>query len=331
MKLFESATLKLTAWYLAILMAISIGFSLVLYQVSSYELQRGLPGVGEPRLFTITNQGAFEDFLQARVAAANARLAQNLVVVNIITLLGGGGLSYVLARRTLKPVEEAMEAQMRFTSDASHELRTPLAALRAENEVALRNTALRKSELREILQSNLEEVNKLHSLSERLLQLASEKSLPLAQTSLEEVVTEAVNRTLISAQEKRIRITTKGRPLEVLGNQESLADVVTILLDNAIKYSPAGSSISVSSSKKGKIALLKVTDEGQGIAAEDVPYIFDRFYRADNSRSNTGEETGHGLGLAIAKRIIQLHSGEITVSSTLRKGSAFTIRLSLYS
>ena len=204
-RLFKSATLQLTGWYLLIMMVICVGFSTVIYQVSSSEFERRLPQ-------TIISTSPFnldailERARAQRAAESRAALIRNLILVNLVALGLGGGASYLLARRTLRPIEQAAEAQGRFVSDASHELRTPLTAMQAENEVALRDPKLSKADLRTLLQSNLEEVGKLQGLSDRLLQLTNGANTPLAPVPLEEAAIDAINRVIKPAQTKNIPI-----------------------------------------------------------------------------------------------------------------------------
>src|SRR3990167_1265542 len=173
--MFRSAALKLTLWYLAIIMSLSIGCSIALYNISSHELSR-----------SIDNQTTFFDsylgpddlgrYNQLRTAQADqerAHIRRNLLFFNIFVMAVGGVMSYALARRTLRPIEESLEAQARFTGDASHELRTPLAAMQAEIEVALRGKNLDQAQAVKLLRSNLEEVGKLQALSDGLLKLAA--------------------------------------------------------------------------------------------------------------------------------------------------------------
>lgn len=326
--LFTSASLKLTGWYLLILMVISLTFSAILYQLASAELRRGLRA---PAGISI-NGGLFmessyaQQLRETRYREGVARLTGNLIVLNVATLVAGGGVSYFLARRTLQPIHEAMEAQGRFTSDASHELRTPLAVMQSEIEVGLRDKAATKQGYKELLESNLDEVNRLRELSDRLLQLSSERDLQLSPVALDDVSIEAISHVVKNAQQKHIAVVNEVKPVRIEANLEALADAVTVLLDNAIKYSPNGTTVTMSSEVRGKTVLLHVTDEGPGIAEEDLPHVFDRFYRADTSRSRQHVE-GHGLGLSIAQRIVSQHDGQVEITSEPGKGSTFTIRL----
>ncbi|MGB3023557.1 MAG: HAMP domain-containing sensor histidine kinase [Candidatus Saccharimonadales bacterium] len=324
--LFDNATLRLTAWYMAILMVISLLFSLVLYRVASDEFGRALGPrrPGETRIFIEDDTVVM--LRQRRIDDSNARLIGNLVFFNVVVLIGGGALSYLLAKRTLRPIQETLEAQARFSSDAAHELRTPLAVMQTETEVELRDKKSTKASHAETLQSNLDEVHRLRTLTDRLLLLANNQDMPLTTVQIEDVAVEAVNRSVAIAQAKNIAIDNTISPALVTANVESLTDVLTILIDNAIKYSPTGSTIRLTSEVKDKIVELAVIDEGIGIAENDLPRVFDRFYRADQSRSKLNVE-GHGLGLSIAKRHIEQQRGEVTVVSTEGKGTTFYLRL----
>ncbi len=328
MEIFNSAILKLTGYYLATIMALSISFSVILYQVSSKELEFDLEPTEGQRFFT--NFDAFEHLRQQRIADAKEHLANNLIIINLSALAVGGGGSYFLARRTLKPIQEAMDAQNRFTSDASHELRTPLAVMQTEVEVALRDKSLDKKQMHLLLQSVLEEVNRLRTLSDRLLQLANDKDLGMHVVALDDVATEAVNHLVTAAQAKNITIENTVAPLKVHGNKDALADMLGVIIGNAVKYSPPKTAIVISSKRADGRAILKVTDKGMGIKASELPHIFDRFYRADSSRARQNVP-GYGLGLSIAKRIVDMHKGAIAVTSTPGKGSTFTINLPLSS
>lgn len=327
--MFHSATLKLTAWYLIVIMLISITFSGIIFQISSIELNRGFPpnGPGSTQNLIIDRE-AFERIRQERAAEGQSSLVVNLVILNIVTLLAGGVASYFLARRTLLPIKNAMDAQARFTSDASHELRTPLAAIYAENEVALRKKELPAKRMRSLLESNMEEVDKLRKLSDRLLELSTEKTIPLSEISLEDVGIEAITRVVDRAQAKDIVVENALQPLTVRGNLENISDLMVILIDNAVKYSSPKTTIRLLSAQDAKSVTVSVRDEGKGISEEDKAKIFDRFYRADVSR-NQDEVSGYGLGLSIAQRIAAAHGTRITVESTVGKGSTFSFKLPL--
>lgn len=326
MRLFESAALKLTLAYLLVIMLISITFSAIIYGLSARELEGDFATSNGPNGRTlILNLDIYESLRQERIAVAKGRLIGNLVLLNILTLGIGGAAAYLLARRTMLPIKNAMEEQTRFTGDASHELRTPLAAMRSEIEVALRDDRLKLAEARALLASNLEEVVSLQGLSDRLLQLSGNESLPLTAVPLAGVVETALSRTAVAAEAKRVAVRSDVPSVSVRADRESLTDLLVILLDNAVKYSESGGEVTVSANPQGRWVMVAVVDQGIGIAAEDLPHVFDRFYRGDGARGRSG----YGLGLSIAQRIAEQHQTRIQVVSKSGKGSRFSVRLQL--
>lgn len=328
--MFRSAALRLTLWYLAIIMAISLIFSGLLYRVSSQELAHNVSRqLGYFNNFLGPNDfNVYNQMRQKQLDEDTGSLRASLVFFNLLVLAAGGGASYWLARRTLVPIEAALVAQSRFAADASHELRTPLTAIQTENEVALRNPRLTKEAAVSLVKSNLEEVAKLRALSEGLLRLANGagQDIEMHPTDISQVTKQAAERYAKAAGEKSITITRRVPAAKVMGDREALVELFSILIDNAIKYSDESTKISISSKPRGKSLEIKVADQGQGMAAAELPHIFERFYRTDSSRSRDGSG-GYGLGLAIAKQIVQLHKGYITVESSPGKGSAFMVSL----
>lgn len=329
-QMFQSATLKLTAVFLAIVMAISVTFSVVIYRISSQEMNNRLQslessiidefGAAYP-ITTYDTTGGYpggnarsHSFLIQESSRASLQLALSLIYINIVVLIVGGLCAYFLARRTLQPIAEANEAQSRFTSDASHELRTPLAAMKTELEVNLRDAHLPADEARDVLESNLEEVNKLIRLSEMLLQLSrlDHNSLEIDRVNLPDILTAALKRYPGSAS--RITVTTP-KKVAIQGNEPALSELFSILVDNAIKYSPKGTPLSVRLFTQRGSAHIEVRNEGKKIPDDMLPKLFDRFFRADTSRTNSAKN-GYGLGLSIAKKVVDLHHGTISVEST---------------
>lgn len=324
MNQFHAAPLKLTAWYLAILMTVSLAFSIVIYQITARELDRPLPPESQTRFFTQAD--IFRQAREARAVESKRTVLINLTIMNIVTLALGAGASYVFARRTLQPIEEAMEAQSQFVSDASHELRTPLAVMRTENEIALRGKKPQVGELKQVLASNLEEVERLQLLTDRLLALSSLQELPLASFALNEVMAEAVSRHEASAKQKHIVLGAGETQLVAIGHADTVSDIVSILIDNAIKYSPKRTTITVEAVELGKKVQLRVADEGSGIPDDEKSKVFDRFYRSDTSRTKQHVE-GHGLGLALAARLADLNHAQLTVMDNAPTGAVFVLEL----
>jgi signal transduction histidine kinase len=324
--MFKSATLKLTIWYGAILVSISILFSVVIYSIASSEVRSRIDILQStaPAQFRI-NPDVFESIRNTQIHAAEDSLISGLIMTNLIIWVAGGFGSYYLARRTLRPIEEAHEAQSRFTSDASHELRTPLASMKIELEVALRDPSPKKEEMRQLLESNLEEVNKLTKLSHTLLQLSrlDHDQITREQVDVNTVTADVVER--FNKLSPRIVI-HHARKLPILANESNVEELATILIDNALKYSPSNTTVHVSLIKQKQMSGFKVVNEGEGIAPEVLPHIFNRFYRADTSRTASAKK-GYGLGLSLAKKIVELHGGELTVSSAPDQETTFQVLL----
>jgi len=329
----NSALTKLTVFYVLVIMVISVIFSLAIFQISSNEIDRGLGRQGQilqgsPQWSDNHLLDDLENLKRNQIDESLNRLKKNLFYYNLLILILAGFGSYFFARWTLKPLEEAIGEQNRFTADASHELKTPLAAIKSEIEVNLRDHALTLAGAKKLLDSNLEEIEKLQDLSSALLKLSKFdeiERLDFSIINLDEVIAEAFEKVESVAAKKEIDFDAKLIKGKILGDKTSLSELFIILFDNAIKYSPTGSKINVKITKEGKDFLVKVKDRGVGLKNSEIPHIFDRFYRADQSR-NKEKADGYGLGLSIAKRIVDLHKGKIFVHSIPGKGSEFVVR-----
>lgn len=319
-------------WYLAIVMVISIAFSCVVYRFATDELRFGLRHQTQ-RIFEEYPVFNNDPILRSPGTDLNEsahRILLELVYFNLLVFGGAGFASYFLARRTLKPIEEAHEHQKRFTADVSHELRTPLTSLKMGSEVALLDKQATKEDLREALESNLEDAGKMDMLINSLLRLTkldndavSETFEPLPTVQLVETAIAQVSKI---AKLKGITIKNEVKKFTVIGDREALVQLLVILIDNAIKYSPAKSSVVITASHFKSNVRLHIKDEGRGISPSELPHVFDRFYRADASRNKTDGE-GFGLGLSIAKLIADRHHGDITLTSRLDKGTTAVISL----
>lgn len=327
--MFESATAKLTGWYLIILMVISLLFSIVIYQIATTEVSHRLQGFEDQITIEPSLQRSFDDGLRgirrSLMQEATVNIVWTLMYFNVFILCAGGIGSYFLARRTLEPLKRAHQAQERFTSDASHELRTPLAAMKMELEVALRDPKLQKTEMRELLESNLEEVNKLTDLSTTLLKISrnDHQNLVFDTFKLATAIRAVPKRT---AEANRFVIKKPLPDITLTANRSSIEEIMLILCDNALKYSSPKTKVRISAKKRAGRALIHITNRGPGITKEHIHRIFDRFYRGDTSRTNSGNN-GFGLGLSLAKQLAQLHGGEINAVSTPGKTTTFTISL----
>jgi len=230
--------------------------------------------------------------------------------------------------RMMARLDESFQHVHRFSADASHEIRTPLAIVRGELEAALNSSNL-TPELRETLASALEETERLSRIVEQLLEMtrldAGEALVELGLFDVGEMTRTTVEQMRLLAVEKRVDLRFDGsEALHVKGDPIRLKQVVVNLVDNAIKYTPAGGSIRVSSFLVDAKAVLEVADTGSGIPQEALTHIFDRFYRVDKARSR--QLGGTGLGLAIVKSICVAFGGTVTAQAN---GSGTTFRVEL--
>jgi heavy metal sensor kinase len=224
-------------------------------------------------------------------------------------------------------LETAFQRVTQFTADASHELRTPIALIRTTAELAIADHAAHAS--REALSSVLEESERTTALLDDLLVLARADSnvrLSLESVDLSVAARQALFQTkvLASAKGLALHFVDTEEPCIVQANAELLRRLFVILIENAVKYTPAGGSIFIRIGDREDNTYLEVKDTGIGIPAEDLPQIFERFYRADKARDRSG---GAGLGLAIAEWIVRLHGASIDVTSEVDRGTSFTVHL----
>ncbi len=291
-------------------------------------------------------------------------------VLPLVLLLAGGG-GWLMAHRTLKPVDQITRTaqrisgehlderlqetgtgdeldrlaktfnnmlgrvgdtfyQMRqFTADASHELQTPLTILKGEMEVALRSQRSLE-EYQRVLKSGLEEIDRINHLVGGLLLLARADAgvirLDLRSVALKQLVLEVREQMKVVADDHNVSLHSNlPESVSVRGDQEYLRRLLLNLVDNAVKYTPAGGKVTLSLHSDTGWASLKISDTGIGLSCEEQERIFSRFYRANDTRSRN--EKGVGLGLNIVRSIVEAHKGQILVKSTPGQGSTFTVTL----
>lgn len=238
-----------------------------------------------------------------------------------------GRLAAVL-NDTFARLEAAFARQQQFTADAAHELRTPVSVILTQTQSTL-SRERQPAEYRETLEACQRAAQRMRKLIESLLELArldAGQDVDRRQTlDLVQVVEESVALVQSLAADRRVRLHTALQPAPCRGNADHLTLVVTNLLTNAIHYNRAGGEVHITTATEGQHALVTVADTGIGVAAEHVPHIFERFYRADAARTAAQGRTG--LGLAITKSIVEAHGGTIEVTSEPGRGSSFTVRL----
>ncbi|MDT8902538.1 sensor histidine kinase [Anaeroselena agilis] len=281
-------------------------------------------------------EGAFavKDVVAVAIVDSETAMLRRLLII-ILAATAAGMLAavvagYFLAGRALVPVRSAWEKQQQFVADASHELRTPLAVVRTNAELLLRypDRTIQEESVR--ITSVVRETNRMSRLVATLLTLAR------ADTGQPELVTEEVRlcdlasaaagqfRPLAAQKGVAIGVTAEDNVL-LAADRERLQQLLVILLDNAVKYTPAGGSVSLTCRRQAGQAILTVADTGVGIPPEDVPRIFDRFFRGDRARSRG--EGGAGLGLAIARWIVESHGGKIRAESVVGAGTKIIVTL----
>lgn len=254
-----------------------------------------------------------------------------LTVLAVLALLITTGIGYIMAGKAIVPLREAYEKQRQFAADASHELRTPLSVVLASAEILESDPSIDSPFLKQIIGDVHDEVTKMTKLVSDLLVVArsDNEALKLKRTKVD--LAAAVDQTIRLmqplAEKKRLTLRREGvAALMAKVDEQKIKQLMLILVDNAVKYTPEGGSVTVRLTEPaaGKI-LFSVEDTGIGIAPEDQERIFDRFYRVDKARSR--EMGGNGLGLAIAREIVHLHDGAIKVTSRSGEGTTFTVTL----
>jgi heavy metal sensor kinase len=266
-----------------------------------------------------------------------AMAAQNITGANLSLQIplrnAGDELDHLIESFNLMTarLNQNFEQIRRFSTDVSHELRTPLTAIRGQLEVAL-FTAETPEQYRDAIVNSLEAVEQLSSIVRALLLLSQAESgqVVLQKTALDlaEVATDIVDQFQIPAEEKGLSLTANlKQEVNILADRVQMERLLSNLLSNAVKYTPKGGSINVSAridDAPGWVRLV-VEDTGYGIPPENLPHIFDRFYRVRNAQTNAAQ--GLGLGLSFVAWIVEVHGGRIDVASTEGEGTRFTILL----
>jgi signal transduction histidine kinase len=288
-----------------------------------------------------TTPGAtyFVQVVQDRTTEAStlASLVVVLVAGGLVVVLVAVGFGAIYARRALVPIRDslagqraALSRQREFAADASHELRTPLTVIRASVEHLRRHADEPVRAVGDALGDIDAEVGHLTAMVEDLLLLARSDSgavsLEAQPVELDDVVSDAAGALRAPAEERGIRLVLDPEPAPVLGDPARLRQLVTLLVDNAIRHSPTGGEVRIGVHRDGELVRLSVADQGPGIRPEDLPRVFDRFWRATDA-----PDGGTGLGLAIAKWIADQHDGRIGAANGPDGGARFDVELPLRS
>jgi heavy metal sensor kinase len=265
-----------------------------------------------------------------QISAAASRISRGNLSERIRVADRGDELTQLadVLNSTFARLESAFARQQQFTADAAHELRTPVAVLISETQSTLARERS-AAEYRETVKADLDVAQQMRRLTESLLELArfeaGDEAASQSEVDLAERARACVERIAPLAAQHGIRIHSDFAPAQGVINTHRADKVVTNLLTNAIHYNKPGGEVHITTRGEADAAVLTVADTGIGIAAADLPHIFDRFYRVDKARSR---DEGHtGLGLAICKAIVDAEGGTLETASTLDIGTKFTVRL----
>jgi signal transduction histidine kinase len=257
------------------------------------------------------------------------RLLLGLLALGGASTLLLGVASWWLAGRSIRPAHQAWERQQSFVANASHELRTPLTLLRASAEVALRTLPADDADRRELLGDVLQECDHMGQLVEDLLLLsrldAGRMPMERAQIALPNLLADVERQVGRVAEERGVRVADEGASGAIWGDPTRIRQVLLILLDNALRHTPPGGAIHLAAHSSGRHAQISVADTGSGIAPEHLPRLFDRFYRVDGPRGDSN--SGSGLGLSIAKALVEAQGGQIAVESQVGHGTKVVVAL----
>lgn len=265
----------------------------------------------------------------AQDIAHGANLSRRIPIPEVQDEIGNLARTF---NEMMNRLEKSFNQVRQFSSDASHELRTPLTVLKGQSELVL-SKPRSKAEYQEVLSSNLEEINYMSRVLEDLLILSKgdegKVSLEKEPVELSSIVEEVSRQGEIFADEKEVKIILAYlEPVTILGDAHRLKQMVWILLHNAVKFTPSGGEIKITLQDLDDTVYFTIRDNGIGIPEQDLPKIFDRFYRVDKARSRM--DGGSGLGLSICKHIVDRHHGTVDVESKLGEGTKFKIRFPKY-
>jgi heavy metal sensor kinase len=265
----------------------------------------------------------------AAISATAARISAGDLAQRIETVADGSELEQLAAvlNSTFARLETAFAQQKQFASDAAHELRTPVAVMLTQTQTALSRERDAAS-YRQTVEACQRAAQRMRRLIQSLLELtrfdAGQEALKRLKFDLAGTATDCLETVRTLAEERQVKLMAETQPLVITGDPERLAQVILNLLTNAIQYNRPGGEVRLKLEIDGRLAILQVSDTGKGIAAEDLPRVFERFYRAEKSRTGGGNS---GLGLAICKAIVEAHGGTITAGGSPGVGATFVVRL----
>lgn len=274
-------------------------------------------------------------FADRTIVEDTANLSRSLVIVGIAIMILVLALAWAFSRWALRPVQRAWDSQQQFIADASHEMKTPLTVIMANASIALKKPQATIAEQSQWIEGIQDEAQNMEHLVLDMLALAQPENAAKQDAVAERVnMSEMAERASLQfealAFERGVMLEDNIDPnVIVSGDPTKLQRLIGTLVDNACKYAEKDTSIGVSLKATGHHCILSVHNWGNPIDPEDIPHVFDRFYRSDKSRDRSNDDGEHsfGLGLAIAQKIVQQHGGELSVASSAEDGTTFTARL----
>ncbi len=330
--IFKSAHFSLSMLYFLILLAIVGIFNIVIfYSINTNNMEISTPPIETSFSKDKNNYGTDElreKIITARNKRASEQITESILILDFLILLAGGIGSFWLAHRALEPLEKAHKLQSEFVSNASHEIRTPLAAIQLETEIILKDKTASKDELREVLESNLEEAKSLTAMVKMLLSLSKiNEEIPLSAVNLNEIIKARISK--FPDAEKKIKF-EDGKEFIVQNNETAIDEIAMILIDNALKYNISKEPIEVKIFRQNRQAVLSVSNFSNEISQDELNKYFDRFYRCDKVRSCNNHTEGYGLGLAIAKKLAEeTHSVILAKNERIPKTKKFKTTFSV--
>jgi len=328
-EIFSSARIRITLYYFTIGICVMVlaGFLIDLYITSS--IQQILGHIQD----AIGNKDG--DPLAAQsVTAIIDSLRWNVWLVELWIIFAMALFANIIAALTLRPIRRALESQRRFVANASHELRTPLAVMQTNSEVTLLDEEhVTKQQLIGALRSNMEEIARMTDTLRTLLSFSGYErratDMFFKAVNLYDVADRVLQIVKSRADRRGVKLTLGARSDSIVrGNPSALEEMMLNLVKNAIAFTPKGQAVHVNVMRESRrVVAVSVVDEGPGISPDDMPHIFEPFYRGANSnvRHNSGQSSG--LGLAIVAEIVKMHRARISVKSESQAGTSFTVRL----
>lgn len=342
---------QLTAWFVLGIMSISLLMSALLFWSVDHQLRSDYeraqqkltvqrnpesfgPGLGRAlnrpdNQWPLIDYGISQsDLFLNELIEFRTNFLVRLIQFNLVVLLLAVLTGYWWSGLSLQPLAQALERERQFSSDVSHELKTPLAALKTAIEVSLKDRTLGKL-AKEILKDNLQDVEHLELIVQQLLTLAKTETAKAQGTAqIGRVLSKLKKIHQATAKKKKVKLIfpKKIKATQIVGSQSQLVELLGILLDNAIKFTPKGGKVEIKlKTQRGRLNII-IDDTGLGIDPQALPHIFDRFVKGSISRTRSNQ-SGLGLGLSIAKQIVETLGGEIYVKTIPGKGSQFVVSL----